>query len=268
MMKGEVISVGSINLDIQVRMDQWPQAGETAIGRDFLMAGGGKAANVAFLARKLQVGARLIARVGSDRLVDWALQSLRESGVDLGHTLPAAGPTGWAMIAVRGDGEKTIIMAANANDAWTRENDHQGVWTAVRQAPPGSILVVDLEIPSRIVEEALQAAREQGMPVILDPSPADRFRSEWASSIDYLTPNSAEAEKLTGLKIKTVDQAYAAGERLLAQGIGTVLLKMGNEGCAVVNPGMAGAGTDLEGGNGGYHRCRRCLCRRPDRCPP
>jgi ribokinase len=59
-MAGEIISLGSINADFQVKVKRWPEAGETLIASDFLIAGGGKAANVAFLAQRLGVRCELI----------------------------------------------------------------------------------------------------------------------------------------------------------------------------------------------------------------
>jgi ribokinase len=60
-----VLSLGSVNGDFQVRVDRRPDIGETLLGHDFARLGGGKAANVASLVRRLGVGARLPASSGS-----------------------------------------------------------------------------------------------------------------------------------------------------------------------------------------------------------
>jgi ribokinase len=49
---GEVIALGSVNVDVQIRAERWPGPGETLLGEEFAMMGGGKAANVAYLARR------------------------------------------------------------------------------------------------------------------------------------------------------------------------------------------------------------------------
>ncbi len=88
------------------------------LGRDFLMTGGGKAANVAFLARRLDRPAQLFGHVGDDILADQALRSLGDARVDLDGVQRLEGvATALSMIVVRPDGEKTIILAPNANDA-------------------------------------------------------------------------------------------------------------------------------------------------------
>jgi sugar/nucleoside kinase (ribokinase family) len=50
MPRGELISLGSINVDVQLRAPRLPSSGETQPARDLLLPGG-KAANAAFLAR-------------------------------------------------------------------------------------------------------------------------------------------------------------------------------------------------------------------------
>src|SRR5439155_5474476 len=101
-----ILSVGSVNVDFQVRTDRWPGPGETLLGREFLMIAGGKAANVAFLARRLHCQARLFARVGDDPLADHALQPLEQQGVDLREVRCLLGlATVVALIDVRSDGE-------------------------------------------------------------------------------------------------------------------------------------------------------------------
>lgn len=229
-----VISLGSINVDFQVRTDRWPDAGETLLGHDFLMTGGGKGANVATLARRLGVPAMLIGRVGDDVLAGETLRPLREAGVDLEHVSET---TGWAtavsMIVVRPDGRKTIILAANANDSWP-ETDANAVAKVVNNAPSGSVLVVDLEVPRFIVRAAAEAARRRSLPVVLDPSPADRMEDDLYELIDVITPNPSEGRLLTGVGIESPDDAERAARKLLERGVTAVCQKLAGGGCMVV----------------------------------
>jgi len=238
MMQAQILSLGSVNVDFQVRADRWPEPGETLLGQGFLMIGGGKGANVAFLARRLGVNARLLARVGEDALVEEALRPLREVGVDLGATKRVAQErTGIALIIVRPEGDKGIILSANANAAW-EPTDAEEVATAVQDAPPGSVLVADLEVPASIVQRALETARQQGLRTVLDPSPAGRLIPVLYPAVDYLTPNPAEATQLTGMPVRSAEDAFRAGEVLLERGVGAALMKLGAGGCVVVSAGM------------------------------
>ena len=237
MTQAQILSLGSVNVDFQVRADRWPEPGETLLGQDFLMIGGGKGANVAFLARRLGVNARLLARVGEDALAEEALRPLREIGVDLGATKRVAQErTGIALIIVRPEGDKGIILSANANTAW-EPTDAEGVATEIQDAPPGSVLVADLEVPVSIVQRALETARQQGLRTVLDPSPAGCLLPALYSAVDYLTPNPTEAEQLTGIPVRSAADAFRAGEVLLERGVGAALMKLGAGGCVVVSAG-------------------------------
>jgi ribokinase len=237
-MNPRILSLGSVNVDFQLRTERWPEPGETLLGRDFLMAGGGKAANVAWLARRLGVESQLIAHTGSDALQEIALHSLRNIGVDLSTVRSLeCQSTGISMIMVQQDGRKGIILASNSNDIWTKK-DEEMVSEALKTAPPGSLLTANLEIPVSIVKHAVRHAHECGIPVILDPSPAERMDQELLESGSYFTPNQSEAQQLTKISITSFEEALEAAHRLHAFGNMGICVKLGKGGCAVVTAGM------------------------------
>lgn len=232
------MSLGSVNADFQMRVDRRPDLSETLLAHDFLQASGGKAANVVYLARKLGVAALLIAHVGDDALAEQALQPLRDIGVDLRQVHAVAGKTtGVSMISVPPDGKKGIILAANANNDWSEE-DIVGVSAAIADAPIGSVLVVDYEVSPFIVQHAIATASQRGIPVILDPSPADRIDPKVLPQVSYIVPDAGEAKKLTGMAIDSVDQAVEAAHHLLNQGVKNACVKLKDGGCVLVNREM------------------------------
>lgn len=231
---GALLSLGSINADFQMCTERRPEISETLLAHRFMRLGGGKAANVAYFARKLGVDARLFAHVGDDDLAEQALSPLRDLGVDLSGTRKVAGQdTGFAMIAVPPDGKKGIVMAANANAAWSN-TDAAAVAQSVRDAPPGSVLVVDCEIPVFVLEQALGAARQRGIKVILDPSPADQVTDALLALTDIVTPNSVEAKSMTGIACEDVKSAVRAGQRLRERGAAAACIKLPDGGCVLV----------------------------------
>lgn len=232
--QGTIISLGSVNADFQVRVPHRPDISETLLAHDFAGLSGGKGANVAFLARRLGVPAMLVARVGDDALREQALRPLEELGVDLTHVRAVDGsPTGVSMITVPPGGKKGIVLAGNANLKWS-EADHDEVRSAIKGAPPGSVLVVDYEVPPSIVEGAVAAARERGFPVVLDPSPADRVVQDLFMEVNYLVPNAGEAERLTDISIDSVQAAVKAGRLLVERGVEHACLKLKDGGCVLV----------------------------------
>ncbi|HKB52469.1 MAG TPA: PfkB family carbohydrate kinase, partial [Ramlibacter sp.] len=66
--RAHVLSLGSVNADFQVRVPRRPEVSETLLGRELVRLSGGKAANVAFICRKLGLDAALFGHVGDDEL--------------------------------------------------------------------------------------------------------------------------------------------------------------------------------------------------------
>ena len=230
----DIISLGSVNADFQVRIDRRPAESETLLGRDFVRLGGGKAANVALIARKLGRSVRLLARVGDDDLAEQALGPLRRAGIDLTGVGRVAGcGTGVAMIMVPPDGKKGIVLAPNANEAWT-DRDLPDILRHIEAADAGAVLVLDCEIPRFVAEAAAAAARDRGLTRVLDPSPADRA-GDLLALVDVVTPNPAEAETLTGIRVTDAGSAARAAERILACGPSAVLAKLPDGGCVATD---------------------------------
>jgi ribokinase len=230
-----IVALGSINVDVQLRADRWPEPDETLLGRNFLMIGGGKAANVAWLARYLGVESQVLGHVGADSIRDVALGFLRDIGVDLSRVQTLANEsTGVSVILVQPNGRKGILLASNANDIWSRD-DTEMVEESLKAAPAGSILTTNLEIPVVIVKHAIRCANTCGIPVVLDPSPADRLDQELLESGCFLTPNQTEAQRLTDTAIENPDQALEAADYLMTCGSQGVCVKLGKGGCAVAS---------------------------------
>jgi ribokinase len=235
-----VLAVGSINLDLQVKADGWPEQSETLLGREFLCAGGGKAANVAAFAAKLGAPSQLVGRVGDDSFADIALTGLRSLRVNLDGVSSVRGATAVSMIVVRDDGDKTILLAPNANEQWEADAE-RSVRAAVERCAPGSCVCVDLEIPERIVLCALQAARARELRTVLDPSPADRATDEMLALCTYLVPNPRETERLTDVKVRSEADAKKAAKRLLERKVANVCIKLPDGGALL----MSERGTEL-----------------------
>ena len=228
-----ILALGSVNADFQVRVERRPDLSETLIGRDFLRTGGGKAANVAFLARRLGLDAVLLGHVGQDDLVEQALASLREAGVDLSRVVACKGQqTAVSMINVPPDGKKGIVLAPNANAAWT-DDDVCPVEDAVAEAPDRSALVVDCEVPAFVAEAAVAAAATRELACVLDPSPADEVSDRLLASVDVVVPNPTEAETLTGIGVDDARSAALAARRLQSRGPSVVCAKLQGGGCIV-----------------------------------
>ncbi len=113
-MRPRVVVVGSVNLDLVVRVERLPEPGETVGDGTFSRVPGGKGANQAVACARLGAEVTMVAAVGRDADAEEALAALRAAGVELTlHETDA--PTGVALIQVDAAGETTIAVAPGAN---------------------------------------------------------------------------------------------------------------------------------------------------------
>lgn len=227
-----ILSAGSVNVDVQVRAADPDARGTTVPATDPSIASGGKAANVAHLVARLGAPCRLAAAVGGDEWGELALSGPAASGVDTSLVQRSALATGLTSIVVAPDASKTMYRFAGANDDWPDGSDQ--LVDAVSAAPAGSVLVVDLEVPSEVVRDVLRAARDAGLTVVVDPAPPDRMPVDLAGLVDHVTPDVEEASELTGTDAGSDGGALAAASRLHELGVEHAHVKLSDGGSVLV----------------------------------
>ena len=228
----KIIVVGSSNTDMIIQLDHIPRPGETILGGEFCTAAGGKGANQAVAAARAGGQVVFVARVGKDMFGDQAIAGFQQDGIDVSYVQrdPAA-PSGVALIFVAKDGENSIAVASGANGSLSPDD----VADARPALDGASALVMQLETPLPTVQRAAGLAADAGIPVILNPAPAQPLPDDLLRRVSILTPNETEAELLTGISVSDEDAAVQAGENLLGRGVKTVILTLGARGAMVVN---------------------------------
>ncbi len=224
---GKLVVLGSINVDHIVNLAQFPRPGETVIGKQYQVAFGGKGANQAVAAGRSGADIAFIACVGHDEIGERIRQQLADDGIDVTPVAAIeAESTGVALIFVNGEGENAIGIYAGANAALTPDRimqHHQVIAGA-------DALLMQLESPPESVLAAARIARQNQTQVILNPAPATVLSDELLSLVDIITPNETEAQILTGVTVKTDEDAAEAAAVLHAKGIDRVLITLGSRG--------------------------------------
>ena len=144
-MPPRIVVVGSVNLDLVVRVERLPEPGETVGGGTFRRVPGGKGANQAVACARLGADVTMIAAVGRDPQAGEALAGLRAAGVEL-VLQESEAPTGVALIQVDAEGETTIAVAPGANAT-----------LGAVDLPPHDAALCQLEIPDDAVLAAWEA---------------------------------------------------------------------------------------------------------------
>jgi ribokinase len=227
-MTARVLVVGSVNIDYLLPVERLPSRGETVVGEELSRVPGGKGANAAAAAAALGADTTLIAAIGGDEEGDQAARELTEAGVDCEALQRVDAATGVAIVLTDAADENLIAVAPGAN----ARLDPEHVRTAIAErAHPGSVVLVNFEIPDAVVAEVAAQARRQRTTLVVDPAPARPIDFELVSACDLLTPNQHEVDLL----------GFDSPVQLLDAGAGAVAVTLGAEGCELHRPGSPAA---------------------------
>ena len=231
----DVIVVGSVNMDLVVRVPRLPAPGETLAGRELLLVPGGKGANQAVAVARMGQSVVLNGNVGDDGYGQTLLDGLRRNAVDVtAVAIKPACSSGLAFINVDDQGQNAIVILAGANGLLEPQDvtRHEALWTGAR------ILITQFEIQMPTVEQAVRMAKQHGLTVILNPAPAAPMSAaqDVIAQTDYLILNETELEVLTGIRPTSHGDLELAGRRLLEAGARVVIVTLGADGAATVEP--------------------------------
>jgi len=237
-MPSPIVIIGSINMDLVCRTPAMPTLGQTILGTAFLTIPGGKGANQAVAAAKLGAEVHMIGRVGSDDFGQRLLNGLAQHNVHTKHvTITEGVSSGVASIIVDRKGENSIIVVPGANHSLT-ERDIDSAEELIASA---SCVVMQLEIPLKVVQHTLEICRRRKIHTILDPAPVPPTGlPRRLFDVDLLTPNQSEGEQLLGqprthhVKTSKIRDPKQIAMDLIAQGPRSVILKLGPKGAILV----------------------------------
>lgn len=228
-----IVVVGSLNMDVVAVSPRIPVPGETIIGNKYFTASGGKGANQAFAAARLGGKTAMLGRIGDDAFGREMRKTLADAGCDVSGIGITPGTSGVALIFVAETGQNSIIVVPGANNAFEPEH------IDAAQLRGATAVLLQLENPMQTVLAAAQKARQAGARVILDPAPApaNPLPAELIRSVDILTPNETEAAILAGQAPSrlTPKEAVEVARKLQVAGARTVIVKLGDQGCVVVD---------------------------------
>ena len=225
-----ILVIGSSNTDMVIRVPELPAAGETVLGRDFKIFGGGKGANQAIAARRAGGDVRFLAALGDDDFGASAVDVFHREGIqtDAIRIIPNTA-SGVALIYVSDAGENCIGVASGANACLTSEMLDASLFSDV------ALLLIQMESPLATVTTAVSLARQAGIPVILNPAPAAALADDILRGLYCITPNETEATILTGVEVHDLASAKDAADCLLDKGVQNIVVTLGKNGALLHN---------------------------------
>jgi len=231
-----ILCLGILVADIVGRpLRSVPDPGRLALVDEMSLHTGGCAVNAATALARLGLPVEVIGKVGNDPFGDFVLNAMKERGIGTrGVKRDSEVGTSATMVMVGADGERRFVHYIGANARLTLEDvDFSMVESASILHVAGTLVLPGMD--GQPTADLLQQARAAGVTTFLDTVWDDMGRwmkvlSPCLPHIDYFVPSLPEAQAITGL-----ESPADVGRALLDHGVGAVGLKMGPEGCLVMN---------------------------------
>lgn len=214
-----VLVVGSINMDLVVSAERFPQPGETVCGESFCTFPGGKGANQAVAAARLGANVAMIGCVGDDAFGRELIATLNGEGVDTRYVSTVHGISSGVATITLSRSENSIVVVAGANHCLTPEH----LRAAEEAFKIADVVLCQLEIPLPVVEAAANLAAQYGKPFLLNPAPAMPLTAHLLDLVSLLTPNEHELGLVFG-------ESSTAWQQLLTRHPLRILMTHGGDG--------------------------------------
>ncbi|MCS7464207.1 ribokinase [Paenibacillus doosanensis] len=229
---GNIVVVGSINMDFVCYIRRFPQPGETVQSYRTETKSGGKGANQAVAAALSGGKVSLVGAVGNDSYSRDIVFGLRNYRVDTDRIMQKKSDIGTAFIAVEESGQNNIVISEGANGCLTVED--------LKDLPelfgPSSVLLVQNEIPWTCTRAALQLAKDHGVRTYFNPAPALGIEGDVFPLVDVMILNESEAESITSIRLsEELSDVKQAASRIIALGVQEVIITLGEKGSFYMN---------------------------------
>ena len=228
----QITVVGSFVTDMVATMPRFPQAGETVLGSTLRIYPGGKGINQCVAARRLGAEVSMVGMLGNDGNGNMFRVLMEKEGIDARYVFTAEQePTAVAQVQIDGSSQNRICVIPSANYEFGKAELKKSEELIGNSA----MVIAQLELRTEVVYALLELCEKKGVPVMLNPAPAQELSDAWLKKVAYLTPNETELAVLSGVATDTEEGVYAAAERLLEKGVGNVIATLGSRGALLYN---------------------------------
>jgi len=223
-----IVVFGSFVVDLTSRSAGLPVPGQTILGSSFKMGPGGKGSNQAVAAHRAGANVTLVTKVGKDVFGKVATDFYKSEGMNVDYILEDdVRETGVALILVDENSAQNEIVVVPAACSNITMDEVEKCRPLIENA---SILLLQHEINFDAQYKVIDIAHKAGVKIVLNPAPATEVPAEILAKIDTVTPNETEAQVLTGVEVKTIEDAEKAAKVFLEKGVKNVVITMGSLG--------------------------------------
>ncbi|MCM0598526.1 ribokinase [Periweissella fabalis] len=227
-MTRKVTVLGSLNADTIMHIERLPKQGETMAMYDATTAPGGKGANQAIAAARMEAKTTFVGAIGDDQNGQMLLDAMIHDNVDITNIKKRDNiGTGSAFIMLEKDGSNTILIHGGANQSLSIED----VKSATDAIINCDILVAQFETPLAVTLKAFEIAKQNGVFTILNPAPAKtNIQPELLHLTDLIVPNETEAETISGIPVTDEASMVANALKFRQLGVPNLIITVGARG--------------------------------------
>lgn len=226
---GKVFIMGSFNIDLVYRINDFPVSGETIRALSSCCLPGGKGSNQAIACLKAGARTHFTVKLGDDEFAQKALLFLRGLLFEqLTCFEQQQCATGSAVVMVAENaGDNAIVISPGANQK-IKTDEVVSCYDAISK---NDVFLTQMENNPDATGLALKFAHACGLITILNPAPWREEVRKLLPFATYVTPNLTEAAAIVGSTLVTDADIRDAAETIYAAGAQNVLITLGKEGC-------------------------------------
>ena len=226
----KITVIGSLVMDLVIKLEKFPQEGDTLFGDEINYYLGGKGANQAYALTRLGANTEMIGMVGNDNFGKAFIDTFKKAGTKVSNILVSDKVgTSLAVIQSNYKAENKIVVMHGANYEFSAK-ELKKVESVLKNS---NLVITQLELRPEIEEAIINLCAKYKVPVQLNPAPAYKLSKELLSKITYITPNDLELSILTGMKTDTLENAKKAVKKLLSMGPKNVISTLGGNGAMI-----------------------------------
>ncbi|WAW14956.1 ribokinase [Peptostreptococcus equinus] len=188
----KVLVLGSISTDFVSITDTRPNVGETVEGRDFFTTFGGKGANQAVAAARLEADVTMLGNVGDDSFADSLIKNLKDNNIETSYVEPVTHISSGAALITICDNDNSIVYVPGANGK-VNANYVSRYEEIIKKF---DIVVCQNEVPEDAIEKLIEIAHNNNIPSVMNPAPYRKLKDDLIEKITYLIPNESECKLL------------------------------------------------------------------------
>ena len=234
-LENSITVLGALNMDLIMDLERPAKPGETVVGEKFYTAPGGKGGNQAVTAARVSKmnSVNFLGSVGNDSYGTELTDYLENENIITSNiNIDKNNHSGIAIIFTDKNGENYVNAVYGANEI----RNNKIINSFDKNIKNTKILITQNEMDEKITLSCMEIAIKNNIPIILDPAPFKQsLKNEYYKMADIITPNEIEAEYMTGIEIKNIDDAKKAGSKLFDQKIKNIIITLGENGAFLVN---------------------------------